>query len=86
MKRKGASVSPCKIPVSVGNGLVSPSYDITVEVLSVYITLIAATVSSGIPYSLRISNIFDLSTVMQGRWISRTFDIIQCIDIEKVIY
>ena len=53
---------PWRIPASVENGWVSTSVVITVEVLSVYITLIAVTISSGIPYSPRISNIFNLST------------------------
>ena len=62
IKRKGANVTPWRIPAIVENGWVSPSVVIMVKVLSVYMTLIAATISSGMPYSPRISNIFDLFT------------------------
>ena len=62
INRKGASVSPCRIPANMGNDDVSPSVDNTVDDASVYFTLMASMILSGMPYSLSISNIFDLST------------------------
>ena len=60
--RKGASVSPCRIHACIGNDNVYPSVDNTVDDVSVYITLMASKILSEMPYSLSISNIFDLST------------------------
>ena len=46
----------------MGNDGVSPSVDNMVDDVSVYITRMASIISFGMPYSLSISNIFDLST------------------------
>ena len=62
INRKGASVSPCRIRASMGNDNVYPSVDNTVDDVSVYITLMASMILSGMPYSLSIPNMFDLST------------------------
>ena len=50
MNKKGASVSPCKIPARIAKEGVSPSLDKTVHEVSVYNTLIASMIVVGIPY------------------------------------
>ena len=49
MDRKGASVSPCKIPATIEIGDVSPSDVSTVEDVSVYKTLMASIITSAMP-------------------------------------
>ena len=61
MKRKGASGSPWRTPVSILKTSVFPSGVMTKAEVFSYITLIAATISGGIPYEERIFNIFFLS-------------------------
>ena len=58
MKRKGASVSPCKTPPDMFRNSVSPSSDLTIDLECVYAIMIALIISSGIPYELSISAIF----------------------------
>ena len=60
MKRKGASGSPWRTPVSILKTSVFPSGVMTRAEVFSYITLIAATISGGIPYEERIFNIFFL--------------------------
>ena len=61
MKRKGANGSPWRMPVSILKTSVFPSGVMTRAEVFPYITLIAATISGGIPYEERIFNIFFLS-------------------------
>ena len=61
MKRKGASGSPWRTPVSILKTSVFPSGVMTRAEVFSYITLIAATISGGIPYEERIFNIFSFS-------------------------
>lgn len=63
VKIQGASVSPCRAPAIISKNSVSISGDKTLAFVPVFKSPIAATVSSGIPYALKIFNIFLLCTL-----------------------
>ena len=58
MKRKGASVLPCKTPPEIFINSVSPSSVLTIDLVFFYAIMIALIILSGIPYALSISSIF----------------------------
>ena len=70
VKKQRASASPCRIAAIISKNSISISGDKTLGFVPLYKNLIAATISFGIPYALKIFNIFSLCMLSKAFLIS----------------